>query len=263
MIVFGGAEGFPLPCANDVWVLSHANGSGGTPSWTQLSPTGTPPTAREGHVAVYDFSANTMTIFGGSNCNGGYLSDVWVLSNANGEGGTPAWTQLSPSGTPPAARAYLAGGYTPSNRKMVIFGGTDGTALSDAWVLSNANGKGTPAWTELSPSSTPQARYGAAYGFDVTNNRLMIEGGNNELNVSFSDQVLKDSWVLSNANGSGGTPTWTQLTPSKQAPQRFFHAGAFAATPDQMLVYGGISYQAASPNMADDHLFALTCANGL
>src|SRR4029077_17067958 len=38
MTIFGGGLGNASPCANDVWVLSHASGRGGTPAWTQLSP---------------------------------------------------------------------------------------------------------------------------------------------------------------------------------------------------------------------------------
>src|SRR6266446_6878918 len=101
MIVFGGEIFSSGTLLNDVWVLSNANGQGGTATWTQLSPSGTPPRARELHTAVYDPATNVMTVFGGFGSNGLGLSDVWVLSHANGLGGTPAWTQLSPSGSPP------------------------------------------------------------------------------------------------------------------------------------------------------------------
>src|SRR2546427_3770946 len=36
MTVFGGTHGTNGAQLNDVWVLKHANGLGGTPSWTQL-----------------------------------------------------------------------------------------------------------------------------------------------------------------------------------------------------------------------------------
>ena len=62
MIVFGGGTGFPGPCVNDLWVLKNPNGVGGNPTWTKLSPTGTLPPVREGHTAVYNATANTMTV---------------------------------------------------------------------------------------------------------------------------------------------------------------------------------------------------------
>jgi len=93
MIVFGGGLGGSN--SNEVWVLENANGTGGTPTWTQLSPSGTPPAGREEHSAVYDPSHNLMTVFGGNNSTS-VLRDTWVLSNANGLGGTPTWKQLGP-----------------------------------------------------------------------------------------------------------------------------------------------------------------------
>jgi len=61
MIVFGGFNGAQL---NDVWVLSGADGVG-SPSWTQLTPTGTPPSTRESSAAVYDPATNRMTLLAG------------------------------------------------------------------------------------------------------------------------------------------------------------------------------------------------------
>ncbi len=90
MAVFGGATITGI--VNDVWVLTNANGQGGTSAWTQLGPTGGPPNIRRDHTAVYDPSTNRMTVFGGntSTTTTGRVNDVWVLANANGQGGTPA-----------------------------------------------------------------------------------------------------------------------------------------------------------------------------
>ncbi len=76
MIIFGGGLGSSSPCANDVWVLSNANGVNGTPTWTQLSPTGGRPAPRLVHTAVYDPTSNSMIIFGGNDCFSGFYSDV-------------------------------------------------------------------------------------------------------------------------------------------------------------------------------------------
>ena len=143
MIIFGGNLG--SSCANDTWVLIHANGIGATPTWTQLTPTGGPPAARLGHNAVYDQNNNRMIVFGGGTCAGSqFFNDVWILSNANGSGGTPAWTQLSPAGTPPAARKGAAAVYDVNGNRMIVFGGIGtGSSLNDVWILSNANGLGS------------------------------------------------------------------------------------------------------------------------
>src|SRR4051812_16251234 len=100
-IVFGGgANCAPL---NDVWVLTHASGLTGAPAWSQLTPSGMGPDARYDANAVYDAATNRMIVFGGA--AGGYCAgappprnDVWVLTNANGLGGTAAWILVSPGG---------------------------------------------------------------------------------------------------------------------------------------------------------------------
>ena len=102
MIIFGGSSCFYSPTYNDLWTLSNANGLGGTPTWTQLSPAGTPPSPNYRPSAVYDGTSNTMIVFGGENTSTGtFVNDLWTLSNANGLGGTPTWTHVSPSGHPP------------------------------------------------------------------------------------------------------------------------------------------------------------------
>src|SRR6266852_5721358 len=107
MVLIGGGGGQGPPFFNVVWVLEHANGLGGNPSWIQLNQTGTPPSVREDHTAIYDTAKNQMVVFGGwqtAGVNQFYFNDVWMLKNANGLGGIPEWGQFSPAGTPPSAR---------------------------------------------------------------------------------------------------------------------------------------------------------------
>jgi hypothetical protein len=199
MIIFGG-ENPCSPPVDDVWVLSNANGLGGTPTWTQLAPTGGPPSARILHTAVYDAASNRMIVFGGSTNTVFAVNDVWVLSNANGLGGTPTWTQLTPSGTPPAGRNSHSAVLDPISNRMTVFGGITSTGLTnDVWVLSNANGIGTPAWTPITPSGTPPAarqRHTAVYKF--LTNRMTVFGGGTGV---FPTGVFNDTWVLTDANG--------------------------------------------------------------
>jgi hypothetical protein len=90
MIVFGGcADVYCFDPLNDTWVLTNAIGLGGTPAWTQLSPSGNLPSPRSFHNAVYDATNNRMIVYGGVGISGD-VYDVWVLTNANGLGGTPA-----------------------------------------------------------------------------------------------------------------------------------------------------------------------------
>lgn len=95
LITFGGCLANCGSPVNDVWVLTNANGLGGNPTWLKLLPTGVLPSSRANQAAVYDSTSNKMIIFGGQNgcCNPQVtFDDVWVLTNANGLGGTPTWT---------------------------------------------------------------------------------------------------------------------------------------------------------------------------
>jgi hypothetical protein len=199
MIVFGGNNCFTQGAQfyNDVWILTNANGLGGTPAWTQLSPSGGPPAARENHTAVYDPASNRMIIFGGGSTSG--LNDVWVLANANGLGGTPTWMQLAPSGAaiPPLAGASAV--YNAASDQMTVFAGGDTLTGSDTnavWVLQNANGllRRTPSWTQVTPSGAlPPVREEHTAVYDPSTNKMVIFGGVTGANPKI---YYNDTWVL-------------------------------------------------------------------
>lgn len=262
MIVFAGGEGFDSPCANDIWVLENANGHGGTPAWTQLSPSGSLPPARVLHGAAYDPNTNSMIVYGGSDCFSITYGDLWVLSTANGLGGTPTWTQLSTVGGGPGIREIQGGvAYDSANNRLIVFGGitTNGAVNNDVWVLSNANGHGgTPTWTQLSPTGTlPPARAQNSTNYDPTTNTLIIFGG------AGNSGILQDSWVLSNANGLGGTPTWTQLSLSSLFPVgRYGHTGVYNPTTNKMTIYGGVAFDTGTLPIIANDTWVLNHANG-
>ncbi len=239
MIIFGGGQwneispGFFIfvPRFNDVWVLTNANGVGGTPQWIPLSPAAGPPAPRETARAVYDPATNRMIIFGGGN-NGinDVPNDVWVLTNANGLGGTSAWIQLPPIGQIPPALQSHAATFDPITNRMTIFAGSTPSFTNDTYVLTNANGLGgLPIWIHLSPAGTlPAVRGTLTYGYDPIQNRLVIFG------VGNSSGYLNDTWILTNANGLGSTPTWINTIPN----------GASCSPPAAVTTSGG-TYDAA------------------
>ncbi len=231
MIVFGGYSFGPF---NDVWVLSNADNSSGTPTWTQLSPTGGPPGARYRAAGAYDATNNVLIVTDG--WSGCCYSDAWILSHADGTGGTPTWTQLSPTGTAPSPRFGHATVYDPATNELILFGGYDGNYYNDTWVLSHANGTGgTPAWTQLSPAGTPPPVRGYhTTVYDAATNRMVVFAGAN------SSSLLNDVWVLDHANGTGGTPTWSQLSPTGTAPTpRYVHTAVYNPANNRMVVFDG------------------------
>lgn len=253
MTIFGGGLGNSSPCANDAWVLTNASSAGGTlASWTLLATVGDPPSPRINHTAVFDPGSNRMIVFGGQNCFTTFFSDVWVLVNANGLGGTPTWQQLNPTGSSPGPRGYHTAVYDPLTNRMIIHGGGGGVSLaSDVWILSNANGLGgIPAWSQLNVSGGPGPICCDGAVFDPHTNNMIIFGGQSDT------ALLGGTWILSNANGQSGTPAWNQVTTTGFGPTpRSELSAAFNPVSKQMLVFGGLI--ALDGTLDDNNVFRL------
>ena len=237
LVVFGGqidATAASPTFTNGTWALSLA--SGGTPTWTQLTPTGTLPTARNSHTAVFYPALHEMIVFGGVNSSGTALSDVWAL--ALPVGGTPSWTELSPAGTAPAARLGHAAVIDEPNARMVVFGGCTGgsstcAVVNDTWALS-LPATGTPTWSALAPTGTlPAARVGHAVAYDAHFHEMVVFGG-----FDASSSWFNDAWTLSLA--TTGTPAWVELAPTGTAPAGLANPSVVYDTSNkELLVFGG------------------------
>jgi Galactose oxidase, central domain len=241
MIIFGGCTSFCTPALNDVWVLKHASGATGPPAWQQLFPSGTWPTEREVATAVYDPASNSMILYGGDNgFLGGATADVWVLSHANGLGGTPQWTQLFPVGGPPTQQRWHSAVYDPTHNVMTVFGGYEGqayTATNEVWTLTHANGTGgTPVWAKMDIEyGECPARVAHKAVYDPAANTMTIFGGSGD-----AGGLMNDVWVLWNANGLGGSHGWIQLNPTGTAPvPRAWPALTMDNANNRIILFGG------------------------
>jgi hypothetical protein len=182
LIVFGGSDHHGN-VFNDVWALSLQ----GTPTWTQLTPQGTPPDPRSAPAAIYDPRRARLVIFGGIDLHGASRNDTWALSLT----GPPVWTLLQPAGVIPAARAYTSGVYDPSGDRLVICDGWTSFfhVLRDTWGLSLA---GAGVWSPLTPAGpVPAGRSDLAAIYDSAHARLVIFGGTDS-----SYTVRNDAWAL-------------------------------------------------------------------
>lgn len=238
MIIFGGnpSVGNCYVDMNDVWVLTNADGFSGTSGWVQLSPVGTAPSGRAHNTMVYDQSNNRVIIYGGNQECSSSVGDTFVLTNANGLGGTPGWTQLSPTNTAPLAHSSGVAGYDSANNLMMMFGGTSASATNDVWLLSHPNGLGgTPSWTQAAPTGNTPPRSGEVSAYDAGRNLLIVFGGS-----TYSE--TNDVWQLSRANNLGGTPAWSLITPTGTPPSpREGSSGCYNASTRQMVIFGGLT----------------------
>jgi hypothetical protein len=201
MVVFGGSNGTTNPSyTNAVSVLTFSP----TPTWSTLSPTGTPPIARGGQTAIYDPTGDRMIIFGG-HYPMGFLNDVilneaWSLSLS----GTPAWTFLTPTDSVPPARFGHTSVVDPIAQRMIIHGGS----VNDTWAMSLTAGN-VATWTQL--PSVPPGRNNHFACWDTVGERMMIYGGTGACGVR------TDLWALEPSPG----PVWSLIGPYIDPPPPF------------------------------------------
>jgi N-acetylneuraminic acid mutarotase len=125
MIMYGGQN---AGARDDIWAFDLD-----TNTWAELTPVVRPP-GRWFAAHAYDAANNRVTIFGG-NTGSEVKNEVWVFDLW-----TDSWTELLPSGTPPAAREGAACIYDGANDRLVVFGGMSGTYYNDVWSLENLSG---------------------------------------------------------------------------------------------------------------------------
>ncbi|MHC5021772.1 MAG: Kelch repeat-containing protein, partial [Planctomycetota bacterium] len=215
----------------------------------QLSPTGTPPVARMWHGASFDPQSDSVIVTGGWD-NSNTRNDVWRLDLSQNPA-TGQWTQMSPAGTAPVGIDGHVQVYDPIRRRILIFGGFDGTGVNnDLWELdlSTANGQ----WTQLTPSGTaPAGVWGATGVFDTTNDRLVVFGGED------NSAVLQGGVITVQFSAVSPAGAWGNLTPSGTAPTaREFCPGVYDPASRTMII--GPGDDGTGPMASGGEFYSLT-----
>jgi hypothetical protein len=203
----GGADGDAIEVSvSDL--QTQKTGPAGTlnvkipPAWSLLPASGTGPSARYGHSAIYDPAHGRMIVFGGStNAVGITASDGLYALDLTG---APTWSELAATG--PSARFGHTAVYDSVGGRMIVFGGNTGSfgVLADIWVLTLTPGAET--WIPLTPmGSPPSARAFSQSVFDPLKNRIILFGG--EDGGILLPNRFSDLWALNLTP----TPAWEQL----------------------------------------------------
>jgi hypothetical protein len=128
-----------------------------TTTWTQLSPTGTPPSPRCCAGWAYDSTNDIFMLFAGD-AGGTNVNDTWIF-DPNASSGQGSWTQLSPSASP--AICGGSGGlfqflvYDPTDNVFIVDSQTT-YFNSEIWTFRYA-GSGPSAGYAVPSFTTPAA----------------------------------------------------------------------------------------------------------
>ncbi len=209
-LIVSGHDGNLDRC--DVWVLEGADGTGDDPTWDRLQPEGGEPPACTNHAVAYDPENDLLIAFGGNWAWNGISDEVWILSGASGQDGTPTWSRLSTTGSAPndlySARAFR----DPSSNRMLVMNGRDHLKTR---MLTHANGlDGDATWLTMPfNEDEPPPRISTGLVYDAASNRAVLFGG------QFSDNTAYgDTWVLTDANALTGPPIWREAFPQGDVP---------------------------------------------
>ena len=147
------------------------------------------------------------------------------------------WQTLTVTGQVPTNGLGHSAVFDSSSDEMIVYGGYDASQvpISEVWVLANVSGSAGPAsWAKLALSGGPaRSEHSAVY--DAANKRMIVFGGFDETTAR-TNQV----WVLSNADGTAGTPTWTRvaIVGPEPPPRRNAYAN-YGPISNRLIIFGG------------------------
>lgn len=267
LIVFGGWSN-PDPLRQTMAL--RVDGRSG---WEPLGESGPKPPIRFAQSFALDPVGDAALLFGGqaTDGTGDYLGDLWRLPLAGG-----TWESIAPGGDSPGLRRGAAFFHDPLRDRWILMGGDDGVTLGlSAWELKL---RPAPVWrqlavlgdaaaTRVSPFADPAS--GVWWGLSFNGTLYRIRLGDDSLTgeavpiqgelpsaftVGSFDSVRRRfvlfhreqqhvrtlfSEPLALQVGDIASVAPLALDPSLPPVLRWFHATAFDAAADRMLVVGG------------------------
>ncbi len=93
-------------------------------------------------------------------------------------------------------------------------------------------------WIQLAPTQgPPDARTLHTSVYRSSSNRMILFGGTDSLDVG--EKLLNDLWILDDADGTTGIPSWTQISTESGPSARSFHTAVYDNNTNSMIVFGG------------------------
>ncbi|HEX5052986.1 MAG TPA: kelch repeat-containing protein [Planctomycetota bacterium] len=148
-----------------------------TTTWTNVSPAGASPSARQLATLAYDSFRGRTVLFGGTDGYGAvFHGDTWEWDGTS-------WANVTPVGGPsPSARAWHAMTFDATRRRTVLFGGYDGFAQhDDTWEWDGTQ------WTRIPTPVSPSPRSSVAMAYDSWTQRVVLFAGSQGWPTGWND----------------------------------------------------------------------------
>jgi hypothetical protein len=192
------------------------------------------PSAR-GYVSMaYDSESDKIILFGGQIEGRGIIpnGETWAYDIASN-----TWTEMKPDAGP-AIKAAVDLVYDAESDRVILFGGGGEqlNIMSDTWAYDY----NTNTWTEM--AAGPEDHLGYRMAYDIESDRCILFGGMGYPSLS----LFNDTWAY-----DFNSDTWTEMQPNTSPSARNFHAMAYDAQADRVILFGGSEWD---ENMNDKAL---------
>ena len=217
LILFGGRAGGQG--LNDTWSFDI-----GSSRWTKVADGASGPSARWGHVAVFDTKRSQMVVFSGQSSSG-FFNDVWAFNPS-----TNQWREVNAAGSKPPTRYGSCAAYDGEADVIYISHGfTNSGRFDDTWAFDLA----TSQWRDLTASGAkPIKRCLHRCAFDLESKSVVLFGGQ-----SNETPILGDLWRFNPATG-----TWAETPAGATKPSpRFFSELQADPAASRFVVFGGFT----------------------
>ena len=235
-IVVGPAGYYTNIASKEVWELEPI-----APAFTDRSAATNSPGRLTDHAMAYCPDTGKVYLFGG-------LDDTYVVHDNLWEWDGANWSEVTADVKPPARMdASLA--YDPARKSLILFGGQNtyssyySSVYNDTWEWNSTTRK----WTQIFPTTSPDARFGHGMVTDTARNKILLFGGMTQSNGYlgpytgvYQDPLRNDVWEW-----DGSQSTWTNRTPpatSASPSTREFPIMAYDEGRQKLFLLDGTSY---------------------
>lgn len=227
VVVYGGDAASQTISNRTYEVVDH---TWFAPALTNDAMSVTPPVVVSPSLVYATFGAVRGTYMFGGSTSQTSVSPTQEFLRLDHAPGVLTW-RTATAAAKPSARAGAAMVFDSDRKRIVLFGGHDGTApLADTWEYNGTT------WTKVAVvGDSPLGRNDAAAGYDPVHHQMLVWGGSGaNISGTSSQTTYGDLWAY-----DGATRTWTKADtsfgPSPRPGARF----AWDARRRRMVLWGG------------------------